>query len=272
MYLPRETAPAATREQILRAHTEAHYERLAALMPAEGVVELDGDTFISPKSFTAALHSAGGAIAAVDEVATGRSRNAFVATRPPGHHAERDAAMGFCLFSNAAIAALHARDAHGFKRVAVVDFDVHHGNGTQNVLWNEPGTFYASTHQADAFPYTGRREEVGPPGGAVVVNVPLPAGTKSEGFRAAYAEEILPKLDAFAPDFLIISAGFDAHAADPMAHFRLQVGDFQWVTRELLEIARKHAGRRVVSLLEGGYETRALAACVAAHIRVLMEG
>jgi len=272
MYVPREEAPKATLAQILRAHTQDHYDQVMDSIPTEGSVELDGDTFVSPRSGEAALHSAGAAIAAVDEVATGRSRNAFCATRPPGHHAERNAIMGFCLFSNAAIAALHARDQHGFKRVAVVDFDVHHGNGTQDVLWNEPGTFYASSHQDDAFPYTGKVEEVGPPGGCTVVNVPLPAGTASDVFRAAYTDIILPKLEAFAPDFLIISAGFDAHAADPMAHLRLQVADFEWLTQKLLGIARTHAQRRVVSVLEGGYETRALAACVAAHLRVLMEG
>ncbi|MBF0325487.1 MAG: histone deacetylase family protein [Alphaproteobacteria bacterium] len=272
MYVPREEAPPATVEQILRAHPQGHYDRVMAAVPADGLFEIDGDTMLSPRSGEAALRSAGGACAAVDEVATGRARNVFVATRPPGHHAERERPMGFCLFSNAAIAALHARDAHGFKRVAVVDFDVHHGNGTQDVLWDQPGTFYASTHQADAFPYTGTPEETGGEGGAVVVNVPLPAGTGPEAFRAAYTDIILPRLAAFAPDFLILSAGFDAHAADPMAHFRLQVGDFAWLTRQLLDIAKAHAGRRVVSLLEGGYDTRALAASVAAHIRVLMEG
>ncbi|MBF0336151.1 MAG: histone deacetylase family protein, partial [Alphaproteobacteria bacterium] len=223
MYLPREEAPLATTEQILRAHSQAHLDAVMAAIPLEGCVELDGDTFVSPRSGEAALRSAGAACAAVDEVATGRSRNAFCATRPPGHHAERAAVMGFCLFSNAAIAALHARDAHGFKRVAVVDFDVHHGNGTQQVLWDEPGMFYASSHQIDAFPYTGAPTETGGEGGAVVVNAPLPAGATSEPFRAAYADLILPRLRAFAPDFLIISAGFDAHAADPMAHLRLQV-------------------------------------------------
>jgi acetoin utilization deacetylase AcuC-like enzyme len=272
MYLPREVAPPATLEQILRAHPQSHYDRVMAAVPAEGCIELDGDTMLSPKSGEAALHSVGAACAAVDEVATGRARNVFVATRPPGHHAERTKAMGFCFFSNAAIAALHARDAHGYKRVAVVDFDVHHGNGTQDVLWDQPGTFYASSHQADAFPYTGTPEETGAPGGAVVVNVPLPAGTGSEVFRAAYTDTILPRLKAFDPDFLILSAGFDAHAADPMAHLRLQVGDFSWLTRQLVDVARAHCGRRIVSLLEGGYDTRALAASVAAHIRGLMEG
>lgn len=272
MYVPREVAPLATPAQILRAHPQAHIDRVMAALPSHGSVELDGDTMVSAKSGEAALRSAGAACAAVDEVATGRSHNAFCAVRPPGHHAEREAAMGFCLFSNAAIAALHARDAHGFKRVAVIDFDVHHGNGTQQVLWDEPGTLYASSHQQDAFPYTGTAAETGGAGGAVVINVPLPAGTGSEPFRAAYTDIILPGLHEFQPDFLILSAGFDAHAADPMAHLRLQVGDFEWLTRQLLDVARAHAQGRVVSLLEGGYETRALASCVAAHVRVLMEG
>ena len=272
MYLPRETAPLGTAEQVMRAHPQSHFDHVMASVPDQGLTEIDGDTYLSPLSGQAALYSVGAACAAVDEVATGRARNVFVATRPPGHHAERERAMGFCLFSNAAIAALHAREAHGFKRVAVVDFDVHHGNGTQDVLWDRPGTFYASTHQADAFPYTGSSDEVGPPGGAVVVNVPLPAGTGPEAFRAAYCDVILPRLRDFGPDFLILSAGFDAHAADPMAHFRLQVSDFSWLTRQLLDIAREMSGRRVVSLLEGGYDTRALAASVAAHVRALMEG
>ncbi len=271
-YLPREEAPRASDEMILRAHTPEHLAAIMGAIPASGLVELDGDTMLSPGSGEAALRAAGAVCAAVDEVATGRTRNAFCAVRPPGHHAERAAAMGFCLFSNAAIGALHARDVHGFKRVAVVDFDVHHGNGTQAVLWDEPGTFYASTHQQDAFPYTGAVTETGPDGGAVVVNLPLPAGATSDVFRAAYTETILPRLRDFAPDFLIISAGFDAHAADPMAHLRLQVSDFDWITRQLLAVAKDSCGRRVVSVLEGGYETRALAACVAAHIRALMEG
>ncbi|MEI7611248.1 MAG: histone deacetylase family protein, partial [Rhodospirillaceae bacterium] len=216
--------------------------------------------------------SAGAVVAAVDEVAAGRCRNAFCAVRPPGHHAEPDQAMGFCLFSNAAIGALHARAAHGYQRVAVVDFDVHHGNGTQRVLWGVPGTFYASTHQIDAFPYTGTPEETGAPGGGVIVNVPLVSGSDSDAFRTAYAEIILPRLRAFAPDFLLISAGFDAHAADPIAHMRLHVSDFEWLTRELAAVAAASANNRIVSVLEGGYDTRALAACVAAHLRVLMGG
>ena len=271
-FLFRDQAPRATTEQLARAHPPAHIERVFNAVPASGLAEIDGDTVLSPGSAEAALRSAGAVCFAVDEVAAGKCRNAFCAVRPPGHHAEAERAMGFCLFSNAAIGALHARDAHGYKRVAVVDFDVHHGNGTQQVLWNEAGMFYASTHQLDAYPYGGSAEETGQPGVSVVVNAPLPAGSGSEPFRAAYAERILPALAAFAPDFLFISAGFDGHAADPMAHFRLQVPDFDWVTRQLLALAAEHCGGRVVSVLEGGYETRALAACVAAHMRALMDG
>jgi len=248
-FLIRDQAPRASMEQLLRAHPKSYVDHILSCVPPPGEeYQVDDDTFMS----------------------AGKVRNAFCAVRPPGHHAEKEQAMGFCFFANAAIGALHARDVHGFKRVAVVDFDVHHGNGTQNVLWNEPGMFYASTHQHDAFPYTGLPEETGPEGGCVVVNVPLPAGTASADFRGAYTDIILPQLRAFAPDFLIISAGFDAHAADPMAHLKVLVGDFDWLARELLSIAAETANRRVVSVLEGGYDTRALATCVAGHVRALM--
>lgn len=270
-YLNRDEAPLGTREQLLRAHPAEHIDRVLAAIPADGYHEFDNDTVASPGTGEAALRSVGGACAAVDEVMTDRSRNVFCAVRPPGHHAGRATVEGFCLFSNAAVAALHARDVYGLKRVAVIDFDVHHGNGTQAVLWDEPGTFYASTHQDDAYPNTGLREETGPEGGCTVVNVPLPAGTGSEAFRAAYTDIILPKLREFSPELVIISAGFDAHAADPMARLRLQVNDFDWITRRLTEVAAECANRRVVSILEGGYDTRALAACVAAHLRALME-
>lgn len=272
-YLARGMAPEATKEQLLRAHSSAYIDRILGSVPAEGCyIELDSDTIISRNSGEAILRSAGAACSAVDEVMTGQVRNAFCATRPPGHHADRETPSGFCLFSNAAIAALHARYAHGAQRVAVIDFDVHHGNGTQNILWDEPGMFYASTHQSETFPFTGLETDTGKADGATVVNVPMPAGTGSEAFRDAYANIILPALRDFAPDIIIISAGFDAHAADPMAHFRLQVSDFTWLTTQLLDIARTFSQRRVVSLLEGGYDPRALAACVAAHLRALMEG
>ena len=272
-YLQRAEAPEATLEQLLRAHSRAHIDRIMALLPTDDqVVEVDSDTFISRGSGRAALRAAGAVCAAVDEVARGDCRNAFCAVRPPGHHAGREVAEGFCLFSNAAIGAFHARDVHGYRRVAVIDFDVHHGNGTQALLWDQPGMFYASTHQADAFPYTGTADETGAADGAVVVNVPLRAGSGSDAFRAAWDDGILPRLRAFAPDFLIVSAGFDGHAADPVAHLRLHVSDFEWLSRRLAAIAAEFAGHRLVSVLEGGYDTRALAACVAAHLRVLMGG
>ncbi len=272
-FLIRDEAPAATREQLLRAHSAAHIDQILAMIPKDNsLVEIEGDTILSKGTGEAALRSAGSVCAAVDEVMTNKVRNVFCAVRPPGHHAERELAMGFCLFANAAIGALHARDVHGVKRVAVIDFDVHHGNGTQRILWDQPGMFYASTHQDDAFPYTGRPDEKGPAGGATVINIPLPKGSTSQPFRDAYTNEILPALRAFSPELLIISAGFDAHAADPMAHLRLQVSDFDWITRQLLDVARECSSRRVVSVLEGGYDPRALAASVAAHVRALMDG
>ncbi|MBC7905884.1 MAG: histone deacetylase family protein [Rhodospirillaceae bacterium] len=271
-YLARDEAPKATRQQLLRAHSPEHVEHVFESPPdGDEVIEFAPDTMMSRHSVEAALRSAGAGCAAVDEVVTKRSTNVFCAVRPPGHHAEANEAMGFCLFANAAIAALHARDVHGLKRVAVVDFDVHHGNGTQKILWDEPGMFYASTHQLDAFPYTGVVEETGGEGGAVVVNVPLRQGSGGTEFRAAFTDIILPKLRDFAPELVIISAGFDAHAADPMAHLRLQVSDFDWVTRQLLQVARDFSDRKLVSILEGGYDPRALATCVAAHVRALMD-
>jgi acetoin utilization deacetylase AcuC-like enzyme len=270
MLLLRDEAPRATTEQLMRAHPLSHIDYILDSVPdGEGQHHLDPDTVLSRQSGEAALRSAGAGIAAVDAVATGQVRNAFCAVRPPGHHAERETAMGFCFFANAAVAALHARDAHGFKRVAVVDIDVHHGNGTQDILWDEPGTFYASTHQEHAFPNTGLAEETGARG--VVCNVPLPPGTGSDDYRMAFTDILLPRLRDFAPDFLIISAGFDAHAADPLAHLRLTTNDFAWITRQLLQVASETAGNRVVSLLEGGYDLRALAASAREHVRALME-
>ncbi|MGE5547862.1 MAG: histone deacetylase family protein [Solirubrobacterales bacterium] len=269
MMLLREEAPQATREHLLRAHDEHHVDHILSIAPAPGEhYHIDPDTVMSHHSVDACLRSAGAAIAAVDAVATRQARNAFCAVRPPGHHAERDAAMGFCFFNNAAIAALHARDEHGFQRVAVIDFDVHHGNGTQHVLWDEPGMFYASTHQEHAYPNTGFMEETG--GLGRMVNVPLPAGSGSDQFREAFEMIILPKLRDFAPDFMVISAGFDAHASDPMAHLRLKTSDFRWVTEKLSDIAGETAENRIVSVLEGGYDLVALAASVKEHVRALM--
>jgi len=269
-YLPREQAPLATNDQLARAHTQRHIDQI--LTPLDAGAEarfIDADTVVSRGSAKAALRSAGAACGAVDAVAAKESRNAFCAVRPPGHHAERDGAMGFCLFNNVAIAALHAR-AKGYERVAVVDIDAHHGNGIQQIFWDQPGTFYASTHQEDSFPYTGTPDETGAPGGGTIVNVPLPKGGAGDVFRAAYDDVILPRLRDFAPDFLLISAGFDAHAADPLSYLRLKVDDFNWITRQLIELAGKFCGNRLVSVLEGGYDTRTLAACVASHVRLLM--
>ncbi len=225
---------------------------------------------MSAGSKEAALHAAGGAVAAIDAVQSGRVTRAFVATRPPGHHAEPDRAMGFCFFSNAAIAALHARQAWGRQRVAVVDFDVHHGNGTQAIAWDDADFFFGSSHQYPFYPGTGGRGETGVAG--QIVNAPLAAGTGRAAFQAAWTERILPALDAFQPECLIISAGFDAHRDDPLAQLMLDTEDFAWVTDAILAIARRHTAGRVVSLLEGGYDLDALAASSAAHVRRLLAG
>ena len=267
--LVRDEAPLATRRQLLRAHTATHIDNILGSVPDSDVLyHLDPDTVLSLGSGEAALRAAGAGIWAVDQVARRLARNAFCAVRPPGHHAERDTAMGFCLFNNAAIAALHARAEHGFARVAVVDFDVHHGNGTQQILWDEPGMFYASTHQEHAFPNTGFADETG--GLGQIVNVPLPAGSGSEVFHRAYDEIILPKLAEFGPEIVIVSAGFDAHANDPLAQMRLRTPDFGWITRRLLAVAAISAADRVVSLLEGGYDLPSLTASVREHVRALM--
>jgi acetoin utilization deacetylase AcuC-like enzyme len=246
-----------------------HVDTILAMRPAGTQLHyIDGDTVVSAGTIDAALRAAGGAMTAVDAVMEGKVRAAFVAMRPPGHHAERNRAMGFCLFNNAAVAAFHARARHGLRRIAVVDFDVHHGNGTQDIFSPDPDLFYASSHQFPCYPGTGRAEERGVAGN--VVNAPLRPGSGGAEFRAAWAELILPELEAFAPELLIISAGFDAHEADPLAQLRLQVEDFTWVTEALLAVADKHCPGRVVSLLEGGYDLDALALSAAAHVRGLM--
>jgi len=231
-------------------------------------VQLDGDTAMSAGSAEAALRAAGGAVAGVDAVMAGWARSAFAAVRPPGHHAEPSRPLGFCLFANASVAALHARQRWGLKRIAVVDFDVHHGNGTQAIFAADPDLFYASSHQHPCFPGTGMAEERGTAGN--IVNAPLPPGTDSRGFRAAWSDLLLPALDAFAPELLIVSAGFDGHKLDPLAQLRLETSDFAWITAQLCMLARQHCGRRLVSVLEGGYDLDALAAAAAAHVRELM--
>jgi acetoin utilization deacetylase AcuC-like enzyme len=236
--------------------------------PREGLVRIDDDTAMSPGSYEAALRGAGGAILAVDEVMTGRAANAFVGMRPPGHHAEKARAMGFCLFNNAAIAARHAQAHHGAERVAIMDWDVHHGNGTQDIFWSDRSVLYASTHEMPLYPGTGAAGERGEFGN--VVNAPLHAGEGSEAFRAALNQKILPAIEAFRPDLLIISAGFDAHWRDPLASLNLTEVDFDWATRKLMDLAERSCGGRIVSVLEGGYDLDALARSSAAHVGALM--
>lgn len=268
MLLHRDEAPHATHAQLLRVHPLSYIEEILDKVPHDGLHSIDGDTFLSPYTGEAALRAAGGVCAAVDAVVRKEVRNAFVAGRPPGHHAERARAMGFCFFNNVAIGAYHARAEYGLQKVAVVDFDVHHGNGTQHIFWDDPNAFYASTHQEGAFPYTGLPEETGAHNN--IVNCPLPAGAKGDEFQAAVEQQILPRLKKFDPDILLLSAGFDAHARDPMAHMRLTVADFVWVTEQMLAVADSCCEGRLVSVLEGGYDIVALSASVAAHVRRLM--
>ncbi len=267
--LERREAPRAEEADLLRCHPEAYVERIRAAEPAEGFAQLDPDTFMSPGSFEAALRAAGGACAAVDAVLGGEAQNAFSALRPPGHHAERESPMGFCLFGSVAIAAKRALEVHGLSRVAVLDFDVHHGNGTQDLLWDEARAFFASSHQMPLYPGTGYANERGAHG--QVLNVPLDPGTGGEEMRAAWGEVILPAAEAFAPELILISAGFDAHADDPLAGLEWQVEDFRWLTGAICDLAERACGGRVVSTLEGGYDLQALGASVAAHVEILKE-
>ncbi|MBM3570342.1 MAG: histone deacetylase family protein [Alphaproteobacteria bacterium] len=266
-HLARTQAKPAAPEQLRRVHPADFVDFVLAGIPKQGLAYVDGDTVASPGSREAALRAAGAVCQAVDEVCSGGARNAFCAVRPPGHHAEATQAMGFCLFNNVAVGALHARAAHGLKRVAVVDFDVHHGNGTQHSFERDPALFFASTHQWPLYPGTGRREEKGV---GNVVNAPLAPFSDGSAFRAAFEREILPALDRFAPELVMVSAGFDAHADDPLAQLQLREADYGWVTRELLKLADRHAKGRLVSSLEGGYNLRALGASVATHVRELM--
>lgn len=267
--LVRLEAPRASPQEVLRAHTEQYLWQVMSNQPPEGErVHLDPDTVLSHGSFEGQLRCIGATNAAIDAVAAKQGRNAFCAVRPCGHHAEADRAMGFCIFNFAAIGALYARDKAGFGKVALIDFDVHHGNGSQHILWDEPGMFYASTHEAHHYPGTGLAHETGERGR--IVNVPLPAGTGSAGFRQAFERIILPALSEFRPDIILISAGFDAHEADPLADLRLKTEDYGWVTRKLMEVADECCEGRVVSFLEGGYDLDALAASSAEHVRALM--
>jgi len=268
MLLDRREAPRAAVEQIARVHPDWYVNAILAAIPSSGQRALDADTHVSPGSGEAALRAAGALVAAVDAVMAGEARNAFCAVRPPGHHAEQDRAMGFCLFNNVAVGAAHARAAHGLERIAVMDFDVHHGNGTEAMFRSDPDLFYASTHQSPLYPGTGARSETGIANN--ILNVPLPPMAGSEEFRQAMTEEVLPAMADFGPDFVFISAGFDGHMADPLAQLRLTDQDFEWATAELAKLAATCCKARVISTLEGGYDLAALGRSAAAHVRALM--
>ena len=255
-------APRATRGQLLRAHAPDLLEAVLETHPAQRIL-LDPDTVLSPASADAALRAAGAAVAAVDAVLSGKTRRAFCAVRPPGHHATRDAAMGFCLFNNIAVAALHALDKHGLERVAIVDFDVHHGNGTQAIFERDQRVLFASSHQWPLYPETGARDEIGV---GNIFNAPLPIEAEGFLFRRAWEDVLLPAVHDFRPQLLLVSAGFDAHWRDPLAQLRLQAGDYAWITDELVALANRHCGGRIVSSLEGGYDLSALAESCVAHV------
>ena len=265
--LMRVEAPLADSESALLCHPERYVEMIRSAVPAEGLARIDMDTTVSPGSWEAAMRAIGAALHAVDAVANGEAANAFCAVRPPGHHAETSRAMGFCLFDTAAIAARHAQKTHQLGKVAIVDWDVHHGNGTQEIFWSDPSVLYASTHQMPLFPGTGAPSETGV---GNIFNAPLSPGDGTADFKEAMRERILPAIRAFAPELVLISAGFDAHRRDPLAEINLDAEDFAWATAELMEIADASANGRVVALLEGGYDLKGLPASAAAHIRQLM--
>jgi acetoin utilization deacetylase AcuC-like enzyme len=266
--LARVEAPIAQRNALLRVHPESYLSALEEASPKEGLAALDSDTAMCPNTLEAAWRAAGGAVAAVDEVMGGTADTAFVAMRPPGHHASAENPMGFCFLNNVATAAQHARATHGAERVAIIDFDVHHGNGTQNIFWADENVLFCSTHQAPFYPGTGGRNETGDFN--TIVNAPLFAGSTGDAFQEAFADVVLPRINAFAPDLILISAGFDAHERDPLGGLRLKEQDFGEVTKRLLDVADRRCKGRVVSLLEGGYDLDALARSVSAHVLALM--
>src|SRR5271155_2752154 len=268
--LARMEAPLAPLEVVALVHPMDYVTAIRDATPKEGIIHLDGDTSMSPKSFEAGLRAAGGAIRAVDEIVGKKAANAFIATRPPGHHAETARPMGFCFFDNAAIAARHAQKQHGIARAAIIDFDVHHGNGSQEIFWTDKTVMYCSTHQMPLYPGTGAVGETGEYN--TVVNAPLRPGDGGEVFRAAFEDRILPRLLDFRPELIVISAGFDAHMRDPLANLNLVEADFAWATQKIMDIADQCADGRVVSLLEGGYDLEALAYSSAAHVTALMRG
>ena len=263
-YLQRHDAPEVTREQLLRVHDENYIDSIESGVPQHGIVQIDGDTAMNPFSCQAALRAAGAAVLGVDLVMAGKVENAFCNIRPPGHHAERARAMGFCIFNNVAVGAAHALARHGLRRVAIADFDVHHGNGTENIFHDEPRVMLCSTFQHPYYPYCGADS-----GNEHIINVPLAAGSGGEAFRDAVTRHWLPALERFQPEFLLISAGFDAHRDDDMAMLKLVEADYAWVTEVLKQVAGKFAHGRIVSVLEGGYELPALGRSVQAHLKGL---
>jgi len=258
-------APEATREQLARIHTRDHIEHVYEVAPGPGYAYLDPDTSMNSSSLSASLRAAGALVRATDLVMEGKVGNAFCAVRPPGHHATPERAMGFCIFNNVAIGAAHAMDAHGLERIAILDFDVHHGNGTEDAFREDDRVLFCSTFQHPYYPYSGAHS-----GNEHIVNSPLPAMTDGEGFRAAVERDWLPALEVFKPRMIFVSAGFDAHREDPLAYLELEDGDYRWVTERIVDIARRHAQGRVVSTLEGGYNVQALARCVVEHVGVMV--
>jgi acetoin utilization deacetylase AcuC-like enzyme len=267
--LKRVEAPMAETAHVVLAHPEPYVRAIAEAAPRTGLVQIDGDTTMSPGTYEAVMRGVGAAVTAVDQVMTGAAANAFSAMRPPGHHAERTTAMGFCFFNNAAVAARHAQKAHGAERVAIIDWDVHHGNGSQDIFWSDATVMYCSTHQMPLYPGTGAPSERGEHN--TIVNAPMRPGSGGDVFRDAFEMAILPRLEDFRPDLVVISAGFDAHMRDPLANLMLTEADFGWATRKLMDIADRHAGGRLVSLLEGGYDLEGLARSVEAHLDALMD-
>jgi len=266
--LVRGEAPEGSLDDVTLCHSEDYATELRRVAPTSGMVYIDGDTSMSPGTWEAVMRGVGGAVAATDAVMTGAHHNAFVAVRPPGHHAEKATPMGFCFFDNAAIAARHAQRKYGISRAAVIDFDVHHGNGTQDIFWADKTVMYCSTHQMPLFPGTGAAGERGEHDN--IVNAPLASEDGSAQFRAAFENRILPHLKKFAPELIIVSAGFDAHYRDPLASINLKAEDFGWVTQKLMDVADASAGGRIVSVLEGGYDLQGLAESVVAHVTALM--
>ena len=268
--LAREPAPEGELEAIVLVHPMQYVDALRAAVPAEGLARIDADTALSSGSWEPIMRAVGGAVLAVDEVMTGDASNAFVAMRPPGHHAETATAMGFCFLNNAAIAARHAQKHYGAERVAIMDFDVHHGNGSQEIFWFDPTVMYASTHEMPLYPGSGAKSERGAHNN--IVNAPLSSGSGGAEFREAMSSVILPRFEEFRPDIIVISAGFDAHRNDPLASLNFEEADFAWATQKLMEVADRHANGRVVSVLEGGYDLEGLSRSAAAHVKALMRG